>query len=463
MKLRILESQWTPFVNALCARRDVETAGIILAERLRGGEVLFARDMVAVPDDGYAIRRIDQLRIDPVAFNRMIRPARDGGLSIITVHTHPGSNRPWFSAADDIGDSRLMPSLLTQTPGPHGSLVIAGDTGVAAARVWNDAGMKSQVQLCIVGKALQIPAVAQDKQVEAWFDRQQLALGDEGQRALRSLHVAIVGLGGTGSVAFVQLAHLGVGRITVIDGDRVERSNVSRILGATTRDAGITWKVDVAARYAENLGLGTEVTVIRGHLGAVASTTDVEGCDLVLSCVDKHLPRALLNRLAYEKAAPMIDMGSAFRINTVGCITAGAGRVVVVGPGRRCLGCWGHIDPNRIRIEALPAGDRASQASEGYVDGADVPQPSVIAFNTMVAGAAVIELLRLVTQYAGADDPPMRLSFDFETGTVRRNFLPSGGGCTICLPGGPHARDCASAPPNRRLPNPGSTTSSFTV
>ena len=80
MKLRILESQWAPFVNALCARRDVETASIILAERLHGGDALFARHMVTVPDQGYAVRRIDQLRIDPVTFNRMIRPARDGGL-----------------------------------------------------------------------------------------------------------------------------------------------------------------------------------------------------------------------------------------------------------------------------------------------------------------------------------------------------------------------------------------------
>lgn len=42
-----------------------------------------------------------------------------------------------------------------------------------------------------------------------WFSRQGLALGEDGQRALRGLHVGIVGLGGTGSIAFTQLAHLG--------------------------------------------------------------------------------------------------------------------------------------------------------------------------------------------------------------------------------------------------------------
>ena len=74
MILRIFESQWTSFVDVLCARRDMESAGVVLAERLQGNQVLFARHLLRVPDDGYVIRRNDQLRIDPVALNRLIRP-----------------------------------------------------------------------------------------------------------------------------------------------------------------------------------------------------------------------------------------------------------------------------------------------------------------------------------------------------------------------------------------------------
>lgn len=140
-----------------------------------------------------------------------------------------------------------------------------------------------------------------------------------------------------------------------------------------------------------------------------------------------------MNRLAYTRAIPVIDMGSAFRVDATGRIEAGAGRVVIVGPGRRCLACWGHIHPHRLRIESLSADARASQAEEGYVNGADIPQPSVIAFNTTIAGAAVVELMRLTTHYAGTENPPVRLGFDFVTGTVRRNVLPPEGSCTICL------------------------------
>jgi proteasome lid subunit RPN8/RPN11 len=435
MKLRVIESQWNLFIDGLRARSDVETAGIVLAERLYGGEVLLARQMIEVPREGYLIRRRDQLRLDPVALNRIIHPARDGGMSVITVHTHPSTTQPWFSVADDRGDTRLIPSLFHQMAGPHGSVVVAGDTGVATGRVWSEGGEKSELAIAVVGQGLRFFRQANlAKEDSAWFDRQRLALGDAGQEALRELHVAITGMGGTGSVSFLQLVHLGIRRITVIDGDRVSASNISRILGATADDAGRTWKVDVAARYALQLGIGTDVRSLKGRFGADVSPAEIEGCDLVLSCVDRHLPRALLNRLSYEKAVPVIDMGSAFRVDAKGKLTAGAGRVVVVGPGRPCLACWGHIDPNRIRIESLSDSDRAREVADGYIDGAEVQQPSVVAFNPAVAGAAVIELMRLVTEFAGADDPPLRLSFDFENGSVRRNRLSDGSGCRICLP-----------------------------
>lgn len=433
MNIRLLEAQWTSFVQNLCLSSDLETAGIILAERMQGGQGLIARHFVTIPDEAYLIRRADQIRLDPVALNRLIRPAREAGLSIVTVHTHPGTVRPWFSTADDAGDARLMPSLFNQMPGPHGSMVIAGGSGMAIGRVWINPDAKVDLEVRIVGLRLRVPPRTGPSDDEHWYDRQRLALGEDGQNALKRLRVAIVGLGGTGSAVLLQLAHLGVRGITVVDGDRVEQSNVSRILGATISDVG-HWKVDVAARYAESLGLGTEVQCLRGNLGREVSPSDIDHCDVIMACVDRHLPRTLLNRLSYGKAVPLIDMGTAFRVNPEGRVVAGVGRVVVVGPQRPCLACWGHIDPNRIRIESLSEVDRAREVADGYISGAEVRQPSVVAFNTMVAGAAVIEFLRLATGFAGMDDPPLRLSFDFARGSVRRNLLSGDRDCKICLP-----------------------------
>ncbi len=44
----------------------------------------------------------------------------------------------------------------------------------------------------------------------------------------------------------------------------------------------------------------------------------------------------------------------------------------------------------------------------------------------------MIELLRIVTAFAGADDPLQRLAFDFGTGTVRRNALAGSEPCAVC-------------------------------
>ena len=179
MKLRVIESEWNVFIDGLRARSDVETAGIVLGERLHDGEVLLARHLVEVPAEGYLIRRDDQLRIDPIALNRLIRPARDGGLSVITVHTHPGATKPWFSHADDLGDGRLMPSLFHQMAGPHGSVVIAGATGLPVGRVWSQSGEQGELGIRIVGCGLRIfPQTNASSEELGWFDRQRLAIGE---------------------------------------------------------------------------------------------------------------------------------------------------------------------------------------------------------------------------------------------------------------------------------------------
>jgi hypothetical protein len=49
-----------------------------------------------------------------------------------------------------------------------------------------------------------------------------------------------------------------------------------------------------------------------------------------------------MNRLSYEKAILLLDMGSAFRVGREGRIESSGRRVVIVGPGRPCLACWGH-------------------------------------------------------------------------------------------------------------------------
>jgi len=176
------------------------------------------------------------------------------------------------------------------------------------------------------------------------FARQVLALGADGQHALR---VGVVGLGGVGAVVCAQLVHLGVADIIAVDGDRVESSNVSRILGAQPGDLGKVSKAEVARRYVAMTGLPVTVAPWSDTSNGATTSGPLAMCDVIFSCVDRHTPRALLNRIAYEALVPVIDMGAGFRVGLDGRVAGAAGRVVVIGPSRSCLACWATSIPKR--------------------------------------------------------------------------------------------------------------------
>lgn len=434
MKLRIAQHLWTRVLDQLLAREDVESAGMFFAESLdaRPEPVAVIREGFVLPNEAFTIRQVDRLQIDPVAINRLVRPARDRGLSVITVHTHPGAKEPWFSWADDHGDLRLMPSFEVQIPDVvHGSMVVVPGRR-ARARV-HRAGEFADVPLWIVGDHLE-SSLATRGEADETFARQELALGEAGQARLRRLRVGVVGAGGTGSIIALQVAHMGVAELVVMDGDLVERSNRPRILGTRPGDVGVTPKVEVIARYVEECGLQTAVAPVPEHLVGEEQLRRLRACDVVFSCVDRHTPRAMLNRLAYAALVPVIDMGTAFRVDRAGAIVGDSGRVVVVGPGRPCLGCWGHIDPGALRTEALTGPERDEEVRAGYITGATVAQPSVIAFNCMVAGAATVELLRLAAGFGDPSRTVDRLSLSFVAPGVRPNRLEASARCRTCEP-----------------------------
>lgn len=444
MKLRIDEDVWLPFRDTLLRVRDRETAGVVLCEVSPSGTVLRPRRLLQVPEDGYAIREIDRIQISPLALNRLVREAREKRWAVITIHTHPQSATPWFSWADDAGDARLMPSFQAQIPNsPHGSAVLTPSGGVVA-RTFDEASAVA-MDVTTVGRTVQhLSPVRGDEENEA-FERQRLALGAEGHRILKSLRVGIVGLGGIGSVVAAQLVHLGVGQLVLVDGDVVEASNLSRIVGACRADAQAgARKVEVAARYASSTGLPVSVSTVPTPLvpgGEQAKA--LAACDVVFSCVDRHQPRAVLNRMSYRWGVPVIDTGTAFRVGSHGALTGDAGRVVLIGPGRPCMACGGLLDPDRLREEALSSEERAKLLDEGYIQGAAVEQPSVMPFNTMVAGAAVIELLRLVAGF-GSGLALDRLRFSFSDPAIRRVAVHAVPECGICGSGGCEAPTAAS-------------------
>ena len=93
--------------------------------------------------------------------------------------------------------------------------------------------------------------------LEAFTKRHAQAFGERTTRELQELSVAVVGCSGTGSPTIAMLAHLGVGRLVLVDPDRVHELNLNRILYATMEDAKAKrFKVDVIGDAIERMGLG---------------------------------------------------------------------------------------------------------------------------------------------------------------------------------------------------------------
>ena len=91
--------------------------------------------------------------------------------------------------------------------------------------------------------------------------RTKKLIGEEGLDRLRSSSVLIVGVGGVGSYAAEAIARAGVGRITLMDGDSVQPSNLNRQLVALTSTLGRN-KAEVMAERIRDIDPETEVTAL---------------------------------------------------------------------------------------------------------------------------------------------------------------------------------------------------------
>ncbi|MFW6146076.1 MAG: HesA/MoeB/ThiF family protein [Planctomycetota bacterium] len=165
------------------------------------------------------------------------------------------------------------------------------------------------------------------------YDRQMAyaPFGPAGQRALAAARVVIVGAGGLGSAAAESLARAGVGRLRLIDDDRVAWDNLHRQHLYTEADAAAGRPKVVAA--AENLAaINSDVRVetVEARVDGANVADLLDGADLVLDGTDNWAARFLLNDACVRESRPWIYAG----------VVGGEAVTMTVVPGRTpCLRC----------------------------------------------------------------------------------------------------------------------------
>jgi molybdopterin/thiamine biosynthesis adenylyltransferase len=398
---------------------------------------LLVRELTRAEHDDYLVQSGYHLEMNPAFWARIAKRARGSGESIVVFHSHPCDMAvPDFSPSDDWGEDQLLPKLMARAAGPHATVV------------WAPGGVRARLHSEQESSPLEVSepwSIAQPDggHPEPVYARQVLALGAEGQARLAAARVGVVGLGGTGSHVAQQLLHLGVGTVMAIDPDRVEMSNLSRIVGATEDDVRQRrLKVEITQRLAAGLGHRSRFIPIAGDIrdDDVARSL-VNGVDVIVGCTDTQWSRLILNAVAFSYYIPVVDLG--VELQAQGAM---GGRITVAGPGDSCLWCLNVINEKRLRAEQLPSHLRAAEQQLGYVPDLDVPAPAVVSINGVIASLAVSEVLdRIVHLRDGRQLPPTMLLYRLTDGTVRR-VAPHSGGCAFCTGAGLGVGDLGRLP-----------------
>lgn len=209
----------------------------------------------------------------------------------------------------------------------------------------------------------------------SWFSRSRTA----------GAKVLVAGCGALGNEALKNFALFGVGRIVLIDRDRVEKSNLTRSVLFTPADAASgRLKVEAAADGVRRLNPDVRVLPIAGDVCHDLGLGLLREMDAVVGCLDNRYARYCLNRLCMRAGVPWIDGG----------IIGLEGTARVFAPGRSCYAC----SLGEEGLRDLAAGASCSGLAGREAAAGRVPTTPVIA--SIIGAVQAQEAMKLICRDA---------------------------------------------------------------
>ena len=406
---------------AMTAETD-QTLGLHLHKSLRQEDLAFAYwapsvgrfrfsaiiSTLILPEEGERVLQ-GNVAFLPEYLERVLENLpRGAGIAFMHGHLGPG----WQAMSDDdvVAERDRLAGVVAGVTGLPLVGLTRGTDGAWSARFWARSGPRTYERrdartVRVVGQALRIifhpsdvppkPTSSQVETINVW--------GARAHADLARARVGIAGLGSVGSLAAEGCSRLGVSRPTYIDHDLLEMRNLDRTHGATVADvlAGLT-KVAVAAR-ATALSHTSSTLDLRVVPRSILTTEGFEAaldCDVLLSCVDRPLPRHLLNSLAFAHLIPVVDGGIFAQVTPKGTPQHVAWRIHSVGPERACMVCLGALRRSDVALDRegkLDDPDYVAGLSEH--DKAVISRRNVFPFSMAVAAHQVLQMVGLVTGF----------------------------------------------------------------
>ena len=378
--------------------------GAALVETARERRLLGRRLFLAIDGADYVPGERGYRMLTADFVRRSALACAEEGLAYLAVHNHPGSDRAvGFSSADIASQRRGYPALLDILDGPPVGALVFGRRSVAGS-IWLTPENQTELEhTTVVGTSQERLHASPRRPPSAGpaYDRQVRLFGDRGQAVLRTQKVAVVGAGGAGSLVNEYLSRLGVGHIVIVDYDRLDPTNMPRVVGARQSDLGsrprflgqllrrqASPKVVIAERVAREASRSIRYEAIVGDVTEPAVAERLLDCDAIFLAADSMQARLVVNALCHQYLIPSWQVGAKVVNDPSGAIEDVFSVVRRLVPGESCLWCNELVNPTRLAEEAVSPDQREAQR---YVD--EVPAPSVITLNAVAAAHAVNQYL----------------------------------------------------------------------
>lgn len=159
-----------------------------------------------------------------------------------------------------------------------------------------------------------------------WLERTELLIKENGIEKLQNANLLIVGLGGVGSFAAEFLARAGVGKMTIVDGDTVDITNINRQLPALHSTIGKS-KVEIVAERLLDINPKLELIKINEFLSPekMEEVIDSQKFNYILDCIDSVTPKVTLLLMARRRKIKVVS----------------------------CMGAGGKIDPAKVMVRDI--------------------------------------------------------------------------------------------------------------
>jgi len=229
--------------------------------------------------------------------------------------------------------------------------------------------------------------------------------GPEGQEALIKSSVLIVGIGGLGSWVAELLVRAGVGRVRLVDNDRVEIANIHRQALYTEADAEArSLKIAVAAQRLRQINGGTEVETVSSRLDRLTAERLMRDVDVTVDGMDNFESRFIVNDCAVKMSKPWIFAG----------VLGTKAQVMTIVPGKTpCLRCLMDAPP-------APEGDGS-------------PRPVLGVAVAVTAALEASEALKVLSGHLDRINPCL-LVFDLWDNTIKQiDVSPPRADCACCV------------------------------